>query len=68
MIYAKPLLEEKGKKASDFINWISDERKSLGLEKFAGEEMIVIDANSGSGNKIYIDERIKYLLNEFLSQ
>ena len=59
MIYIKPILDKHNKKASDFINWICDERKNLELEKFKDENIIKIDANHGSGGKIYIVSSVK---------
>jgi len=40
----------------------------LSLNNFKGEEMIVIDSNGGSGGKIYIDERLESVLNDFLNE
>lgn len=66
-IYAKPLLNKAGKTASDFINYICDGKRNHNLNKYSGEEMIRIDANHGSGGKIYVDRRLEEKLNEFIS-
>jgi hypothetical protein len=68
MKFIKPILDNHGKHASDFINYICDERKNLGLEKYKGENLITIDTNNGSGGKIYIDERLEKHLENYINQ
>jgi len=66
MEYVKPELQKVNKHASDFLNFLHDERRNLGLEKFAGRDMIRIDSNHGSGGKIYIDKELRPVFDEFL--
>ena len=68
MIFAKPILAQANKKASDFISWLCDGTRNHGLEKYKGENLIRIDSNNGSGGKIYIDERLESKLNEFINK
>lgn len=66
MINIKKLLKQKGKTANDFISEVCDERKNHDLWKYKGNVMIRIDANHGSGSDIFIDERLKPILDKFL--
>jgi len=66
MIYVKPILEKAGKNANEFINYICDGTRNHDLWKYKDEIMIRIDANGGSGGKIYIDERLEDKLDEFI--
>ena len=68
MIYKKPELDKIGKHASDFTNYICDERKDLGLSEHKGKELIIIDSNSGSGGKIYIDEILEPVFDKFVKE
>lgn len=68
MIYKKPELDKIGKHASDFLNYICDERRDLDLHGHEGQELIIIDSNSGSGGKIYIDKVLEPIFNKFVSE
>lgn len=68
MILIKEKLAKHGYKSSDFIHHLCDERKDLGLEKYAGEDMIEIDTNGGGGSLISIDERLIPVLEKFLNE
>ena len=68
MIYAKPLLAKVGKRASDFLFWLNDERKNHNLEKFKGRDMIKLERNGGGGSEIHIHCDLKYKLDEFIEE
>lgn len=68
MKYIKPILQKNNKTASDFINWICDERKNHELKEHSGKDLIVIDSNCGSGGHIYIDECLSDKLDEFINK
>lgn len=65
MIYVKPFLSAHNKKASEFINWL--EKENLKLGNFQNRAMIKINANSGSGGKIYIAVELMPILKRFLN-
>lgn len=65
MIYIKPRLQKIGKHASDFLNYLNDDRRNLNLEQFAGRNMIRIDSNSGSGGHIYIEKELLPIFEEY---
>jgi len=65
MIYIKPILKEHGKKAIDFINYLCDNTRKLNLENHKGKEMVKIVRN-GEECKIFIDEELMPVLNEYL--
>jgi hypothetical protein len=67
MIYTKPLLKKANKKALDFINWLSDERKEHNLEHLKDKNVIEIRRNGVDGN-CYIDESLKDKLTEFINE
>ena len=66
MKYIKPILDKHNLHALDFITYICDERRDLNLDNCKDEELIIIDTNHGSGGKIYIDEKLEPILNDFL--
>ena len=66
MIYIKPQLTAKNLQASDFINYLNDDRRNLNLEHFSGRDMIRVDSNHGSGGHIYIDEELMPVFDKFL--
>lgn len=68
MIYKKPHLDKIGKHASDFINYICDNRSDLDLYGHEGKTLITIDTNNGSGGHIYIDEVLEETFNKFINE
>ena len=65
MIYIKPILQKHGKKAIDFINYLCANTRKLNLENHKGKEMVKIVRNGEEG-KIYIDNELMPVLNEYL--
>jgi len=65
MVYIKQLLASHNKKALDFISYICDERKNLNLDGYKGKNLVRIERNGEEG-KIFIDESLVPVLNEFL--
>jgi hypothetical protein len=65
MIYVKTRLNDKGFKALDFISYLCDGKRNLNLEEYKGKEMVKIVRNGEEG-KIYINEDLEPVLNEFL--
>lgn len=65
--YVKPILAKKNKKVSEYINWVSDERKNHDLPILKGMQAIIIERNCGVGSEIYINYELKDNFNKFLN-
>ena len=68
MKYIKPFLDDIGKHASDYLNWLCDERKNHNLEMHEGKTLVKIDSNSGSGGKIYIAKELEENFVQYLEE
>ena len=65
MIHINPLLSKVDKTASQWINWLLDNKREHGLEHLKGRELIQIRRN-GIDGKCFIHPDLEFKLNEFI--